>query len=157
MTRHVTFSVYAEHPSQINLIESLALDWPFIILKAPNLTGQPARLEEDLATFRSSLLRAPTQPAWWLDPLLIAVLAKILMTVKTSLLTKPLLRVVTVAPLLPPQHMLLLPLLYLTSLRLLLLAPPTLPWLGIWRMTSNRLLRSSLRPAFFFFWLLHLF
>ena len=37
----------------INL-QLLALGWLFIILKAPTPTGQPARLEENLATFKNS-------------------------------------------------------------------------------------------------------
>ena len=157
VTRYVTFSIHVEHPSPINLVELLVLGWPFIILKALNPTGGPARSKEDLATFKSSLLRAPTQPTWWLNPPLIAVLAKILMTANTSLLVEPSLRVAIVASLFLPQYVLLLPLLHLSLLRLLLLAPPTLPWLGTWRITSNGLSRPFLRPDFFLFRLLHLF
>ena len=56
MTWHVTFSIHAKHPLSINLVELLALGWPFIILKAPNSISQPTRLEKDLATFKSFYL-----------------------------------------------------------------------------------------------------
>ena len=46
--------------SPINLVELLVLGWPFIILKAPNPTNQPACSEKNLATFKSSMLKAPT-------------------------------------------------------------------------------------------------
>ena len=54
-----------------------------------------------------------------------------------SLLVEPPPKVATVVSLLLPRHMLLLPLLHLSLLCLLLLAPPTPLWLDIWRMTSS--------------------
>ena len=53
VTPHVTFFVHAEYSPPINQ-ELLALGWPFTILKASNWTGQPARSEKDLATFKSA-------------------------------------------------------------------------------------------------------
>ena len=54
MTRKVTFSLHAEHFPLINLEESLALGWPFTIIKAPNPMGKPACSKEHLATFKNS-------------------------------------------------------------------------------------------------------
>ena len=71
---------------------------------------------------------------------------------KTSLLAESPKRELTVAPLLLPRHVLLFPPLHQLSLRLLLLAPPTPPWLDTWKMTPS----GSIGP----FWILdflHLF
>ena len=63
MTHHMTFSVYAEHLSPINL-DLLVLDWLFTILKAPNPTSQPARSEQNLAMFKNS--HPASSMAWFL-------------------------------------------------------------------------------------------
>ena len=71
---------------------------------------------------------------------------------KISLLAEPSPRIATVAPLFPPQHVLLLPLLHLLLLRLLLLALPTPFWLDTQKMTS-----SGSSGPFWIIDLLHLF
>ena len=106
----------------------------------PNRLASPfgQRIRKKLSYVQKLLLEASIQPVQWLDPLLIAVLTKIPITAKTSLLAELSPRVATIAPLLPPQHMLLLSLLQLLSLRLLLLAPPTPLWLNTQRINSSR-------------------
>ena len=59
------------------------------------------------------------------------------MTAKISSLAKLPPRLATVTPLFPPQHVLILALLYLSFLFLLLLASPTPPWLDTRRITSS--------------------
>ena len=122
----------------------------------PNRLASPFG-QKKLSYVSELFLEASIEPAQWLDPPLVAVLAKILITTKKSLLVELLPRVVTVSPLFLLWHVLLFPLLHLLSLCLLLLAPLTPPWLGIWKMISSRLSKLSLGPDLFLPLLLHLF
>ena len=152
----MTFSIHAEHLPPINLVVSTRL--AIYNSKSSKPNGSASLFRKKLNYVPKLLIKSPIQPTWWFNPLFVVVFAKILfLTAKTSLLAEPPLRVLTIAPLLPPQHVLLLPLLHLSSLRLLFLAPPTLPWLGTWRMTSSGLSEPSLRPDLFFLRLLQLF
>ena len=105
----------------------------------PNRLASPfgQRRRRRLSYIQKFLLKAPTQLVQWLDPPLVAVLAKILIMAKTNLLAELPPRVATIAPLLLLQHVLLLLLLHLLLLRFLLLALPTLSWLDTWKMTSS--------------------
>ena len=95
--------------------------------KSFKLNGSASPFRTKLSYIQKVPVRAHTQAARWINPPLVAVFAKIFTMAKTSLLVGPSPRVATVAPLLLPQHMFLLPLLHLLLLCLLLLAPPTFP------------------------------
>ena len=119
-------SRWASFPNQPSRVVSTRL--VIYNSKSSKPNGSASTFRRRLSYAEDLFVKAPTQLAQWLNPLLVAVFAKILfLTAKMSSLVEPLLRVATVASLVPLKHVFLFPLLHLLLLRLLFLAPSTLP------------------------------
>ena len=157
----MTLSFYAEHPlpDQPSSAVSTRLSCYNSKNSKLNRSASLFKQKRKLNYIQELLLEALTKPARWLNFPLVAVLAKIFTTTKTSLLAEPPLRVGTVIPLLLLRYVFPLSMLYmhLSLLYLFFLALPISLWLGTWRMTSSGLSWPSLRPDLFFLRLLHLF
>ena len=111
----------------INLVECLALGWPFYNFKSSKPNKPDSSFRKKVLVIFRALIKALCL-AQWLDPLLASLFLKIsLLAAKASLLALPLLSVITP----PPCHVLPLPVLLRRSF---MLSPQ---WLNTWRMTSS--------------------